>query len=176
MKSKYLTVPILALMFLIPIVSILGFEHIDNINDGISMFFLIDLEEGENIELNVTHTEDGNFTLFLFGSRPTDSYVNDDKTLNLIIFQKALIYSIDDNPYINYTVSQSKIYYIELVLVDNGPDTFFLRSNIDELTRYYLPIVPGYQIELVIVTLVLTTGLLLLYKMRSMKKYKITNK
>ena len=167
MKRKYLTVPILALMFLIPIVSILGFEHIDNIPDGISVFFLVDLEDGENIEINITHTEDGNFTLFLFGSRPTDSYVNDDKTLNPIIFQIALNYSIDDNPYINYTVSQSKIYYIELILIDNGPDTFFLRSNIDGLTRYYLPIVPGFQVELLILSSFLTTGfVLILYKRR----------
>ena len=167
MKRKYLIVPILALMFLIPIVSILGFEHIDNINDGISVFFLVDLEDGENIEINITHTEDGNFTLFLFGSRPTDSYVNDDKTLNPIIFQIALNYSIDDSPYINYTVSQSKIYYIELILIDNGPDTFFLRSNIDELTRYYLPIVPGFQVELLIFSSFLTIGfVLILYKRR----------
>ena len=170
MKRKYLTVPILALMALIPMVSIFGFEYIDNINDGISVYFLVDLETGENIEINVTHTGDGNFTLFLFDSRPSQSYVNDDKTLNPIIFQVALNYSIDDNPYINYTVSETKIYYIELILIDNGPDTFFLVSNIDELTRYYLPIVPGYQIELVIVVFVLTTSLLLLYKMKSMKK------
>jgi len=170
MKRKYLTVPILVLMALIPMVSVFGFEYIDNINDGISVYFLVDLEAGENIEINVTHTGDGNFTLFLFGSRPSQTYVNDDKTLNPIIFQVALNYSIDNNPYINYNVSQPKIYYKELILVDNGPDTFFLNSNKDELTRYYLPIVPGYQIELVIVAFVLTTGLLLLYKMKSMKK------
>jgi len=167
MKRKYLTVPILALMALIPMVSILGFEYIDNINDGISVYFLVDLEMGENIELNVTHNGDGNFTLFLFGSRPTQTYVNDDKTLNSNIFQVALNYSIEDNPYINYTVSQTKIYYIELILIDNGPDTFFLTSNIDELTRYYLPIVPGFQVELLIITSFLTIGLvLILYKRR----------
>jgi len=167
MKRKYLTVPILALMALIPMVSIFGFEYIDNINDGISVYFLVDLEDGENIEINVTHTGDGNFTLFLFGSRPSQTYVNDDKTLNPTIFQVALNYSIDDNPYINYTASQSKIYYIELILIDNGPDTFFLRSNIDELTRYYLPIVPGFQVELLIVSSFLIIGLvLILYKRR----------
>ncbi len=170
MKRKYLAVPILALMALIPIASIFGFESIDNINDGISVYFLVDLEVGENIEINITHTGNGNFTLFLFGSRPTESYVNDDKTLNPSIFQAALNYSIDDNPYINYIVNQSKIYYIELILINNGPDTFFLKSNIDKLTRYYLPIVPGYQIELVIIALVIPTSLLLLYKMKSMKK------
>ncbi len=170
MKRKYLTVPILALMALVPLVSVFGFEHIDNINDGISVYFLVDLEIGENLEINVTHTGEGNFTLFLFGSRPTQSFVNDDKTLNPTIFLVALNYSIDDNPYIYYTTTESKIYYIELILIDNGPDTFFLRSNIDELTRYYLPIVPGYQIEFVIIAFLLTTGLLLTYKMKSKKK------
>lgn len=171
MKRKYLTVPILALIALVPLASVLGFEYIDNINDGISVYFLVDLEMGENLEINVTHTGEGNFTLFLFGSRPTQSFVNDDKTLNPTIFLVALNYSIDDDPYINYTISESKIYYIELILINNGPDTFFLNSNIEELTRYYLPIVPGYQIELVIITIVLTTSLVLLYKMKSMKKF-----
>ena len=167
MKRKYLAVPILALMALIPIASIFGFEYIDNINDGISVYFLVDLEAGENIEINITHTGDGNFTLFLFGSRPTESYVNIDKTLNPSIFQVALNYSIDDNPYINYTALESKIYYIELILIDNGPDTFFLNSNIDELTRYYLPIVPGFQVELLIFSSFLSVGLvLILYKRR----------
>jgi hypothetical protein len=156
-------------MALVPLVSVFGFEHIDNINDGISVYFLVDLEIGENLEINVTHTGEGNFTLFLFGSRPTQSFVNDDKTLNPTIFSVALNYSIDDDPYINYTISESKIYYIELILIDNGPDTFFLWSNLD-LTRYYLPIVPGYQIEFVIIAFLLTTGLLLTYKMKSKKK------
>ena len=167
MKRKYLTIPILALMALVPLVSVFGFEHIDNINDGISVYFLVDLEMGENLEINVTHIDEGNFMLFLFGSRPTQSFVNDDKTLNPTIFLIALDYSIDDEPYINYTISESKIYYIELILIDNGPDTFFLNSNIDELTRYYLPIVPGFQVELLILSSFLTVGLvLILYKRR----------
>jgi len=167
MKRKYLTIPILALMTLVPLVSVFGFEHIDNINDGISVYFLVDLEMGENLEINVTHTGEGNFMLFLFGSRPTQSFVNDDKTLNPTIFLVALNYSIDDDPYINYTISESKIYYIELILINNGPDTFFLNSNIDELTRYYLPIVPGFQVELLILSSFLTVGLvLILYKRR----------
>ena len=163
-------------MALVPITSVFGFEHIDNINDGISVYFLVDLEIGENLEINVTHTDEGNFTLFLFGSRPVQTYVNDDKTLNPTIFQVALNYSIDDDPYINYPISESKIYYIELILIDNGPDTFFLSSNIDELTRYYLPIVPGYPIEFVIIASVLITGIFLLYKIKSSRKSIIRSK
>ena len=167
MKRKYLAITLLTLMTLIPTVSVFGFEHIDNINDGISVYFLVHLEPGENIEINVTHNGDGNFTLFLYDSRPTESFINIDKSLNPSIFDVAINYSLDDNPYINYTVSESKIYYIELILIENGPDTFFFYCNNDELTRYYLPIIPGFQVELLIFSSFLTVGLvLILYKRR----------
>jgi hypothetical protein len=157
-------------MTLIPTVSVFGFEHIDNINDGISVYFLVYLESGENIEINVTHNGNGNFTLFLYDRRPTESFIKIDKSLNPNIFNVAINYSIDDNPYINYTISESKIYYIELILIENGPDTFFFYCNNDELTRYYLPIIPGYQIGFLILTLILTTSLIILFKKKFVKK------
>lgn len=169
MKRKYLAITLLTLMTLIPTVSVFGFEHIDNINDGISVYFLVHLEPGENIEINVTHNDDGNFTLFLYDSRPTESFINIDNSLNPNIFDVAINYSLDNNPYINYTVSESKIYYIELILIENGPDTFFFYCNNDELTRYYLPIIPGYQIGLLILTLILTSSLIILFKKKIMK-------
>jgi hypothetical protein len=155
-------------MALIPTVSVFGFEHIDNINNGISVYFLVHLDVGENIEINVTHTGEGNFTLFLYDTRPTESFLNIDNTLNPDIFDVAIIYSIDDNPYINYTVSNSKIYYIELILLENGPDTFFFYCNQDDLTRYYLPIIPGYDIGFLILTFVVISSLIVLLK----KKYR----
>jgi len=170
MKRKYLAITLLTLMILIPTLSVFGFEHIDNINDGISVYFLVHLEPGENIEINVTHSRDGNFTLFLYDSRPTDSFINIDNSLNPSIFDFAINYSLDDNPYINYTVSESKIYYIELILIENGPDTFFFYCNNDELTRYYLPIIPGYQIGFLILTLILTSSLIILFKKKIRKK------
>lgn len=167
MKRKYLAITLLTIMTLIPTVSVFGFDHIDNINDGISVYFLVHLEPGENIEINVTHNSNGNFTLFLYDSRPTESFINIDNSLNPNIFNVAINYSLDDNPYINYTVSESKIYYIELILIENGPDTFFFYCNNDELTRYYLPIIPGFQVELLIFSSFLTVGLvLILYKRR----------
>jgi len=170
MKRKYLAITLLTLMTLIPTISVFGFDHIDNINDGISVYFLVHLEPGENIEINVTHNDDGNFTLFLYDSRPTESFINIDNSLNPNIFNVAINYSLDDNPYINYTVSESKIYYIELILIENGPDTFFFYCNNDELTRYYLPIIPGYQIGFLILTLILTSSLIILFKKKIRKK------
>ena len=170
MKRKYLAITLLTIMTLIPTVNVFGFEHIDNINDGISVYFLVHLDIDENIEINVTHSDNGNFVMFLYDTRPTESFVNIDKSLNPDIFDVAIIYSIVDSPYINYTASDSKIYYIELILIENGPDTFFFYCNNDELTRYYLPTIPGYQIGFLILTLILTSSLIIIYKKKIMKK------
>ncbi|MFX0047421.1 MAG: Loki-CTERM sorting domain-containing protein [Candidatus Hermodarchaeota archaeon] len=169
MTRKYLAITLLTLISLIPTVSVFGFEHIDNINNGISVYFLVHLEADENIVINVTHVGDGNFTLFLYDRRPTESFINFDNSLNSEIFDIAISYSLEDNPYINYTVSESKIYYIELILVENGPDTFFFNCNNDGLTRYYLPIIPGYPIGFLILAFIITTSIIILVKKKSIK-------
>jgi len=168
MKRKFLAFTLFTLFILIPPVKVSGFEHIDNINDGISIYFLTHLNNSQTIEINVTHTVDGNFTLFLFDKRPTESFINLDKSLNMRIFDVAINYSLDDNPYINYTAPVSKIYYIQLILIENGPDTFFLHCNLDSLTRYYLPNISGYSISSLIISLVLVL-VIILY--RGKKKY-----
>ncbi len=170
MKRKYLAITLLTLMTLIPTVSVFGFEHIDNINDGISVYFLVHLEEDENIFINVTHIEEGNFSLFLYDERPTESFINLDNSLNPDIFDVAISYNTEDNPYINYTASNSTIYYIELILIENGPDTFFFYCSNDELTRYYLPIIPGYQIGFLILNLIVISSLIIIFKKRITKK------
>ena len=161
MKRKFLAFAVFTLFILIPPVNVSGFDHIDNINDGISVFFLTHLNESQTIEMNVTHTEEGNFTLFLFDKRPTESFINLDKSLNPRIFDVAINYSLDDNPYINYTALVSKIYYIQLILIENGPDTFFLHCNLDSLNRYYIPIISGYNVGFLIISLVLVFGIIL---------------
>lgn len=140
-----------------------AFDHIDNVNNGISVFFLVDLNASETIEINVTHTGSGNFELFLFDVRPTNSYIKIDNTLNPEIYNQAINYSTVDNPYINYTVSSLRIYYIQLVLLENGPDTFILHSNYD-LVRYYLPSIPGYNLEIVLLSLSLFITISLIFR------------
>lgn len=145
-----------------------AFDHIDDINNGISVFFLVNLNASETIEINVTHTGSGNFELFLFNARPVDSYINYDNTLNPEIYNQAINYSVDDNPYINYTVTLHQIYYIQLVLLENGPDTFFLYCN-HELVRYYLPSIPGYNVEFILFTLVATLTIFLAFFRKKVK-------
>ena len=154
-----------------PIISATAFTYIDYIKDGNYTFFLVDLEEGHSIEINVTHEDSGNFTLFIFDHRPTKSFVKNDKTLNTEILNSpnTVAYNLGDNPYLNFTAQETLIHYIEIILVGNGPDTFTVNSNKD-LTRYYLPIIPSYQIEFLLLALIISVGsILILYKKRLKK-------
>ena len=151
-----------SLLFLVvPIINVKAFTYTDYINNGNYAFFLFDLEAGNSTEISVTHNDNGNFTLFLFDRRPIDAYVLGDKTLDNRIFGNVINYSLIDSPYINFTAAQTKIYYIEVVLVGGGPDTYNLTCT-EDLTRYYLPIIPGYPIETVIILSVAVVGILLL--------------
>ena len=171
MKRKFLAFTVFTLFILIPPVNVSGFEHIDNINDGISVYFLTHLNNSQTIEINITHTGDGNFALFLFDERPTESFIELDKSLNPRIFDVAINYSLDDNPYINYTAIESKIYYNQLILIENGPDTFYLHCNLDSLTRYYLPNISGYSVSFLIISLILVLGIIL-YRGKLHNKFK----
>lgn len=168
MKYRFISIVVLLVFIFIPVEIGIAYQHVDNINEGISSFFLTSLNDGENIELNLTHTGSGNFTLFLFDQRPINSFVKIDKTLDNEIFSIAINYSLDDNPYINHTAVENKIYYIQVILLDNGPDTFFLYCN-HELTRYYIPIIPGYQISLVVSSIIIASALIFLIYRRKIK-------
>jgi len=171
MKRKFLAFTVFALFILVPTANVSGFEHIDNINDGISVYFLAHLNTSQTIEINITHTGEGNFALFLFDTRPTESFINLDKSLNPRIFDVAINYSLEDNPYIYYTSLASKIYYIQLILIENGPDTFFLDCNLDSLTRYYIPIIAGYNLSFLIISLILVF-VIILYRGKLQNKFK----
>ena len=181
MKYKKLSTSIFLLLLLIPISNVQAFTYIDNIKDGNYIFFLIDLESENHLELSLTHEGSGNFTVFLFNKRPSDSNVNEDKSLKSRIFNNppAVAYSLVDNPYINYTATETKIYYIEIILVSGGPDTFTLTStryhanntlNDKDLTRYYLPIIPGLRLEYLLISLTFTVGVIFILIKKKMSK------
>ena len=171
MNYKKISLSILLSFLLIPITYSNAFTHIDNIKNGNYVFFLIDLEVNETLELSLTHEGTGNFTLFLFDVRPEQSYVNIDNSLNEIIFNNppTVDYSLADNPYINYTATAATIYYIEIILVSGGPDTFTFTANKD-LTRYYLPIIPGFSLGYIVISILITMGvIIILYKKKISK-------
>jgi hypothetical protein len=161
MNYKKIILSCLLFFLIVPIINVKGFTYIDNFNNGNYAFFLFDLGAGNSTEISVTHNDNGNFTLFLFNKRPIESYVKGDKALDNRIFSNVINYSLIDSPYINFTSPQTKIYYIEVILVGGGPDTFNLACT-EDLTRYYLPIIPGYPFEIIIISSIAAIGVLLL--------------
>ncbi|MBY8990963.1 MAG: hypothetical protein KGD58_09435 [Candidatus Lokiarchaeota archaeon] len=156
---------------LVPIVNVDAFIHFDYIKDGNYQFFLFDLQTGNNTQISVNHDESGNFTLFLFNKRPVKSYVNADKTLseNIFLNPSLVDFSLADNPYINYTSPETKIYYIEIILVGGGPDAYNLTilPSGYTVTRYYLPIIPGFRLEFILISLISAIGIsILLFRKR----------
>ncbi|MCK4286261.1 MAG: hypothetical protein KAX18_08655, partial [Candidatus Lokiarchaeota archaeon] len=104
MMNKKKVILVLSLFFfLVPTINVKGFTYVDYINNGNYAFFLFDLGAGNSTEISVTHDESGNFTLFLFSSRPIEAYVKGDKTLDNRIFSNVIDSSLIDNPYINFT-------------------------------------------------------------------------
>ncbi|MFW9818384.1 MAG: hypothetical protein ACFFE5_02145 [Candidatus Thorarchaeota archaeon] len=165
---------------IIPINNAMAFTYIDNMKNGNYIFFLTDLDIDVNIELNVTHTGSGNFTLFLFNTRPIQTYVNDDKSLNENIFTHSIANSLEDNPYLNYTAPEEKIYYIEIILVDDGPDNCYFTSTISynngtiidkDLTQYYLPIISSFTFEIIITSVFLSIGIIIFISKKKIKNF-----
>jgi len=152
-------------------VNVKAFIHFDYIKDGNYAFFLFDLQTGNNTQISVNHDDSGNFTLFLFNKRPVKSYVNADKSLDENVFSNPSLqdFSLDDNPYINYTSPETKIYYVEIILVGGGPDAYNLTILPDgyTVTRYYLPIIPGFPLEFILISIVFAVGItLILFRKR----------
>jgi hypothetical protein len=161
MNNKKIILVCSLFFLLVPIINVKAFTHIDYINNGNYAFFLFDLEAGNSTEIRVSRKNNGNFTLFLFATRPTEAYVLGDKTLDNRVFSHVIDFSLIDNPYINFTAPATKVYYIEVILVGGGPDTYNLTCT-EDLTRYYLPIIPGYPIETIIISSIAVIGILLL--------------
>ena len=173
MDIKKLSLATLVFLFLFPMtfsVSInYDYEFYDKANPGVPFFFLVALDKGEDIQLKVEREEWGNFSLFLFDKRPEKSYITLDRELEDEIFDDVAAYDTYKEPYINFTADKEQVYYIELVLLRKGPDFFTLKST-EPLSRYYLPQVPGYQVELLLLSVILSIGVVLIILKRRITK------
>jgi hypothetical protein len=141
--------------------AVMEFIHEDKMNNGGSLFFLVELEEDDELEVELEAYHDGYFHLYLFDERPTETHVNYDNTIDTDINKNKITHDSGKNPDINYTAEDDQIYYLQIILTKNGPDLFRLESN-EKLSRYYLPQIPGYQIEIIIISIVLTIGVIIL--------------
>lgn len=132
----------------------------DRINEGASRFFMVELEEDYELEVELKASENGYFHIFLFDERPTEDHVNYDKSIDDEIYEEDITHDKGTHPDINYTVEDDQIYYIQIILEKNGPDNYKLEAS-TKLTRYYLPQIPGYQIEMLLLSVGFSIGIII---------------
>ena len=166
-KKGMVVLAVFCMIFiLIPIPNTTAYEFQDKVSDTNSLFFLValDKDKDNNLLVSITHEGEGNFNMFLFNFRPNKTNVNIDRTFNNEIFGAALVYDGSDTPEINYTHSEDKslIYYLQVVLLDGGPDFFTLQCNLD-LVRYYLPSLPGFSIEIMMLSLMISIAVIVIF-------------
>ncbi|MBA7570837.1 hypothetical protein ES708_12590 [subsurface metagenome] len=143
-------------------------------------FYVVNLTSDANWIVNCTAYYKGVFHLYIFDERPTDNHVLRDGSLDASITDQAvaynetpsLIFSSNLNDTVNsvtlnYTAPSYKLYYLEIIIVEKGPDTFRLESNF-ELQAYYIPFISG-ESRILVICSVFTTFLILFKIMKRRK-------
>jgi len=143
------------------------FSYVDRMNEGTAIFFIFDMEENERIEIWLKPDGKGDFGIFLFDEKPEKDYITQDRELSSKIYDKAILYDLHGNLYINFTADKNQIYYIEIVLLENGPDIFTLEST-KKLTRYFIPAMPGFPLEVLLLTII--AGIIIIIRSQKSKR------
>ncbi|TFG18598.1 MAG: hypothetical protein EU530_08770 [Promethearchaeota archaeon] len=139
--------------------------------------YVVSLKLGDTLIVNVTSVADGDFDLFLFSTRPTEAYVSRDG-YNSEIYNPSWNLAYDNStgtPFssINFTADNpdypNELYYLQVVLIDRGPDSYFLQAN-HKLDLYFIPFIPGYPIFTIVGFSFLTIGMIFFQIRKSMIK------
>ena len=152
----------LALMnFSVPITPVSAEDNIYEdqyqLQQGATRFYVVNLTLDANWIINCTAYYKGVFHIYLFDERPTDNHVLRDGSLDASITDQAVAYNetpslifsnnLNDtvnSVTLNYTAPSYQLYYLEIIVVENGPDTFRLESNY-ALQAYYVPFIPAFH-------------------------------
>ena len=139
--------------------------------------YVVSLELGDNLIVNVTSVADGDFDLFLFSTRPKEAYVSRNG-YDSDIYNPEWTLQYDNSsglPFssINFTAENPDypvaLYFVQVVLIDKGPDSYILEAN-HTMELYFIPFIPGYPIFLIMGISILTTGVIFLNKRKKMIK------
>jgi hypothetical protein len=141
-------------------------------------YYVTALNASQVWEINLTSVYHGIFHLFLFDSRPQKEYLGENGALDSSVYTDSVAYNNTpvvipsktiENDTINfvslsYTASNDSLYYLMVALVGGtAPDTFILTSN-SQVQAYFIPFLPGYPLEWIIVSSMLGFGVVIIKK------------
>ncbi len=150
------------------------------LQQGMNRIYLTNLEVNDTWIVTCTSKFEGKFNLYLYDQRPTlEDYLNEHTNYPalgspLIAYNETSIkiysYDIDANVNfisVNYTVSTSKLYYVEIKLVEGGPDSFIFSSTVNgesnAIQAYFIPYIAGFQIEFLFISITIGSLLVQFY-------------
>jgi len=138
-----------------------------------SRFYICHLEASESITLDLKCAFKGEFDIFIFTNRPTETYVTPGG-YDPQIFTNSLTENISLGKYshLEYTSPSADIIYIQIVLIDNGTDTYYLNST-KVLELYFIPFIPGFSPIILSISVFITV--VVLYKVHIKKVRMHTN-
>lgn len=138
-------------------------DYVDQfqLQQGATRLYVVNLTSNAHLFLNCTAYYKGIFYIYLFNERPLDNHILSNGSIDASITDMAVVYnetpslvfsqSLNDTVHsvsLNYTAPSYRLYYIEIILFDNGPDTFRLESSY-AMQAYYVPFIPGYNIDFI---------------------------
>ena len=151
------------------------------LQQGTSRLYVVNLTSNANLFINCSAYYKGVFYIYIFDERPLDSHVLRDGSIDASITENAaaynetpsLVFSEDLNDTVsfitlNYTAPSYRLYYVEIILVENGPDTFRLESSY-AMQAYYIPFIPGYNLE-ILASCAVFAIFLIFFKIRKRRK------
>ena len=140
--------------------------------------YVVSLELNDTLIVNITSVAEGDFDLFLFSTRPKESFVSREG-YNDEIFNPNLTLDYDisvDLPFsmINFTADNpdypAALYFIQVVLINRGPDSYILEAN-HLMELYFIPFIPGFPVYVIAGVSILTVGVIFIHKRKSMIKH-----
>ncbi len=138
----------------------------ENLYTGSSAFYVFSLEANNTVEISLNHSGDGNFKMYLLRAAPPSENINENSSIIIGNYST-------DGLYVSHKINSTKMLFVQVKLISNGPDVFWLTSTQNgttfELTRYYIPQIPGYPIEIILITSCISIGVLYIVKKRKNK-------
>lgn len=161
MKERKLVLILFCLLLIAPIINVAtepnnDYEYAIEAEEVSPIFYLFSLNATENFQIEISRNKLGNISLFLFDKRPINTYIHINQTLDNSIYENAVKYETSQNLSLNYSAKETRIHYIEIMIFNNGSDLLKIRSN-KELSRYYLPQIPGFPVHIIIGIVIFST-------------------
>jgi hypothetical protein len=130
-------------------------------------YYVCHLGAAESITIDVECAFKGEFDVFIFSFRPITTFVSPSGyDPQIITLSAAHNTSLGKYTHLEYTSPADDIIYIQVVLIDNGTDTYYLNAT-KALELYFIPFIPGFSPLFLGVSVFIT--IVVLYKVHSKK-------